>query len=64
MTITSPEALGEFVRAKLAGGGFDSPSAVVAAALTAWQGQEVYDALQHDEVEHLLVQAINTPRIP
>ncbi len=64
MTITIPEELDEFVRAKLLVGGFESPSAVVAAALTAWQGQEVYATLDPDEVEPLLLQAIDSPRIP
>jgi Arc/MetJ-type ribon-helix-helix transcriptional regulator len=64
MTITIPEELDEFVRAKLLAGGFESPSAVVAAALTAWQGQELYATLDRDEVEQLLLQAIDSPRIP
>lgn len=34
------------------------------AALTAWQGQDVYRAMDRDEVEHLLLEAIDSPRIP
>jgi Arc/MetJ-type ribon-helix-helix transcriptional regulator len=64
MTITIPDELDEFVRAKLQTGGFESPAAVVTAALTAWQGQEVYRAMDRDEVEQLLLEAIDSPRIP
>ena len=64
MTITIPDELGEFVRAKLQAGGFESPAAVVSAALTAWQGQEVYRDMDRTEVEHLLLEAIDSPRIP
>lgn len=64
MTITIPDELDEFVRAKLQAGGFENPTAVVAAALTAWQGQEVYRDMDRDEVEHLLLEAIDSPRIP
>jgi len=64
MTITIPEDLGEFVRAKLQAGGFESPAAVVAAALTAWQGQEVCHAMDRNQLEQLLLEAIDTPRIP
>ena len=34
------------------------------AALTAWQGQDVYRDMDRDEVEHLLLEAIDSPRIP
>ena len=64
MTITIPDELDEFVRAKLLAGGFENPAAVVTAALTAWQGQEVYRDMDRDEVEHLLLEAIDSPRIP
>ena len=64
MTITIPDELDEFVRAKLQAGGFESPAEVVTAALTAWQGQEVYRAMDRDQVEHLLLEAIDSPRIP
>jgi len=64
MTVTIPEELDEFVRAKLTSGGFESPAAVVAAALTAWQGQEVYRSIDRDEVGQLLLQAIDSPRVP
>jgi Arc/MetJ-type ribon-helix-helix transcriptional regulator len=64
MTITIPEELDEFVRAKLQAGGFESPAAVVVAALAAWQGQEVCHALDRDALEQLLLEAIDTPRIP
>jgi Arc/MetJ-type ribon-helix-helix transcriptional regulator len=64
MTITIPDELDEFVRAKLQAGGFESPAAVVAAALTAWQGQEVFRAMDRDAVEQLLLEAIDSPRIP
>jgi Arc/MetJ-type ribon-helix-helix transcriptional regulator len=64
MTITIPDELDEFVRTKLQAGGFESPSAVVTAALAAWQGQEVYRAMDRDEVEQLLLEAIDSPRIP
>ena len=64
MTITIPDELDEFVRAKLQAGGFESPAAVVTAALAAWQGQEVYRAMDRGEVEHLLLEAIDSPRIP
>ena len=64
MTITIPDELDEFVRAKLQAGGFENHAAVVTAALTAWQGQEVYRDMDRDEVEHLLLEAIDSPRIP
>ncbi len=64
LTITIPDELDEFVRAKLQAGGFESPAAVVTAALAAWQGQEVYRAMDRDEVEQLLLEAIDSPRIP
>ena len=64
MTITIPDELDDFVRAKLQAGGFESPAAVVTAALTAWQGQELYRAVDRDEVERLLLEAIDSPRIP
>ena len=64
MTITIPDELDEFVRAKLDAGGFENPAEVVAAALSAWQGQEVYRAMDHGEVEQLLLEAIDSPRIP
>ena len=64
MTITIPDELDDFVRAKLQAGGFESPAAVVTAALAAWQGQEVYRAMDRGEVEHLLLEAIDSPRIP
>ena len=64
MTITIPDELDEFVRAKLQAGGFESPAAVVAAALAAWKGQEVYESVGRDEVERLLLEAIDSPRIP
>ena len=64
MTITIPDELDEFVRAKLQAGGFESPAEVVTAALTAWQGQEVYRAMDRNQVEHLLLEAIDSPRIP
>ena len=52
------------MRAKLQAGGFENPAAVVTAALTAWQGQEVFRDMDRDEVEHLLLEAIESPRIP
>ncbi len=64
MTITIPDELDEFVRAKLQAGGFESPAAVVVAAIAAWQGQEVFRAMDRDQVEHLLLEAIDSPRIP
>ncbi len=64
MTITIPNELDDFVRAKLHDGGFESPAAVVTASLTAWQGQEVYGAIDHGEIEQLLLEAIDSPRIP
>ena len=64
MTITIPDELDEFVRAKLHAGGFENPAAVVTAALAAWQGQEVYRDMDRNEVEHLLLEAIDSPRIP
>ena len=64
MTITIPDELDEFVRAKLQEGEFENPAAVVVAALAAWQGQEVFRAMDHDEVEQLLLEAIDSPRIP
>ena len=64
MTITIPAELDEFVQAKLAAGEFDSPTAVVAAALAAWQGQELHAAVHCNDVEHLLLEAIDSPRIP
>ena len=64
MTITIPNELDDFVRAKMEAGEFESPAAVVTAALTAWQGQEVFRAMDRDEVERQLLDAINSPRIP
>ena len=64
MTITIPNELDEFVRAKLQAGGFENPAAVVTAALTAWQGEEVFHAMDRGEVEQLLLEAIDSPRIP
>ncbi|MEO8353239.1 MAG: hypothetical protein ABI680_16040 [Chthoniobacteraceae bacterium] len=64
MTITIPDELDEFVRAKLQAGGFENPAEVVIAALTAWQGQEVYRALDRGEVEQQLLEPIDSPRIP
>jgi Arc/MetJ-type ribon-helix-helix transcriptional regulator len=64
MTITIPDELDDFVRAKLQVGGFESPAEVVTAALAAWQGQEVYRAMDRNEVEQLLLEAIDSPRIP
>ena len=64
MNITIPDELDEFVRAKLQAGGFESPAAVVTAALNAWQGEEVFHAMDRGEVEHLLLEAIESPRIP
>ena len=64
MTITIPDELDEFVRAKLQAGGFESPAAVVTAALTAWQGEEIYHSMDRNGVEQLLLEAIDSPRIP
>ena len=64
MTITIPHELEEFVQAKLHSGEFDSPEAVVAAALTAWQGEDVLHAMDRGEVERHLLEAIDTPRVP
>jgi Arc/MetJ-type ribon-helix-helix transcriptional regulator len=64
MTITIPDELDEFVRAKLQAGGFASPDAVVTAALAAWQGQEVCQTIDRGELEQLLLAAIDSPRIP
>lgn len=64
MTVTIPSELEEFVRAKLQHGEFNSPEAVVAAALTAWQGEEFLHAMDGGEVERLLLAAIDSPRIP
>ena len=64
MTITIPNELDDFVRAKMQAGEFESPAAVVTAALTAWQGQEVFRAMDRDEVERQLLDVIDSPRIP
>jgi Arc/MetJ-type ribon-helix-helix transcriptional regulator len=64
MTITIPDELDEFVRAKCKPGEFESPAAVVAAALAAWQGREVFRDVDRDKVEQLLLEAIRSPRIP
>lgn len=64
MTITIPDEWDEFVRAKLQAGGFESPAAVVVATIAAWQGQEVFRAMDRDQVEHLLLEAIDGRRIP
>lgn len=64
MTITIPNEMDEFVRAKLQAGGFENPAEVVTAALTAWQGEEVFHAMDRGEVERLLLAAIDSPRIP
>ncbi len=45
-------------------GELETPEAVVVAALTAWQGEEVYRALDRAEVEQALLDAIESPRIP
>ena len=45
MTITIPNELDDFVRAKLHEGGFESPSAVVTATLAAWQEEELKSSL-------------------
>lgn len=63
VTVTIPEELNEFVRAKMHAGEFDTPEAVVVAALTAWQGQEVYGALDGNEVKQRLLEAIDSSRI-
>lgn len=44
--------------------GLRVPRRVVAAALTAWQGQEVYRTMDRGAVERLLLEAIDSPRIP
>ena len=64
MTITIPSELEEFVKAKLQSCEFDSPEAVVAAALTAWQGEDVLHSMDRGEVERLLLEAIDSPRVP
>ena len=64
MTITIPSELEEFVKAKLQSCEFDSPEAVVAAALTAWQGEDVLHFMDRGEVERLLLEAIDSPRVP
>lgn len=64
MTITIPDELDEFVWGKLKQGQFESPAAVLTAALAAWQGQEAYHAMDRDELEHLLLAAVDGPRIP
>ena len=56
--------MSEFVRAKMQAGELESPEAVVVAALTAWQGEEVYRSLDRTEVERALLDAIESPRIP
>ena len=55
MTITIPNELDDFVRAKLHDGGFESPAAVVTAALAAWQGQEA------EELKSSLLAAVGKP---
>lgn len=64
MTVTIPAELDQFVRAKLQAGGFASPEAVVSAALAAWQGQEVFRAMDRTQVEQMLLEAIDSRRIP
>ena len=64
MTITIPDELEPFVQAKVNSGEFDNPGAVVAAALTAWQGEEVLQSMDRNEVERLLLEAIDSPRVP
>jgi Arc/MetJ-type ribon-helix-helix transcriptional regulator len=64
MTVTIPNELEPFVQAKLKAGGFDSPEAVVAAALAAWQGEDVLHSMDRTEVERLLLAAIDSPRVP
>lgn len=64
MTITIPDELDSFVQGKLRGGDFESPAAVVSAALAAWEGQEVHQAMDHGAVESLLLEAIDSPRLP
>ncbi len=64
MTVTIPAELDEFVRAKVLAGEFSTPDAVIAAALSAWQGQEVFASMNRDEVESRLLEAIDSPRTP
>lgn len=64
MEITIPEELQEFVKAKLEAGAFESPTAVIAAALIAWQARETYGAAIRDVEGHLLLKAIDSTRIP
>ena len=64
MTITIPDELDEFVRMKLRGGEFESPGAVVSAALAAWQGQEIYHAMDRAALEGLLLESDSASLFP
>ena len=64
MTITILDEMEEFIQAKLEAGGFQNPAEVVTAALAAWQGQDLGRTLDHTEVERLLLDAIDSRRIP
>jgi Arc/MetJ-type ribon-helix-helix transcriptional regulator len=64
MTVTIPTELDEFVNEKLQTGAFDSATDVVAAALSAWQAQEVFRSMDQAVVESALLEAIDSPRIP
>lgn len=63
MTITLSDEFDDFVHSKLQTGHFENQAAVVAAALTAWQGDEVFRGMDRDETERLLLEAIDSPRI-
>ena len=63
MAITIPSDLEPFVEAKLKSGEFDSADAVFASALTAWQGEEVFRSVDRNEVEQMLLEAMDSPRI-
>ena len=63
MTVTIPDELESFVQAKLTSGAFNTPEAVVAAALASWQGEDLLHSMDRGKVEQLLLEAIDSPRV-
>ncbi|EDY19244.1 putative transcriptional regulator, CopG/Arc/MetJ family [Chthoniobacter flavus Ellin428] len=63
MTVTIPNELESFVQAKLKSGAFDTPEAVVVAALTSWQGEDLFQSMDRSKVDQLLLEAIDSPRM-
>ncbi len=64
MTVTLPKEIEEFVQTKLSTGSYENADEVVFAALRNWQGEEMLTQYDQDEVEALLLEAIDSPRSP